>query len=61
MSKRPTYGDAILWLIEHERLNWIATSVAPPDTVLMVSDLFGVSTSQILRDIKASLDSAGKK
>jgi hypothetical protein len=61
MSLKPTYGTAVLWLIANERLDWIDDPKPSfPDTVLMVSDLFGVSQEQILRDIKATLNSAGK-
>ena len=61
MSLKPTYGTAILWLIANERLDWLnETKPTFPDTVIMVSDLFGVSQLQILRDIKATLDTAGR-
>jgi hypothetical protein len=61
MSLKPTYGTAILWLIANERLDWLnETKPTFPDTVTMVSELFGVSQLQILRDIKATLDTAGK-
>jgi hypothetical protein len=61
MSLKPTYGTAVLWLIANERLNWIdAAEPTFPDTVVMVSELFGVSQLQILKDIKATLDTAGK-
>ncbi len=61
MSLKPTYGTAILWLIANERLDWLnETKPIFPDTVIMVSELFGVSQLQILRDIKATLDSAEK-
>jgi hypothetical protein len=53
MSLKPTYGTAVMWLIANERLDW-------PDTVVMVSELFGVGKLQILKDIKATLDTAGK-
>jgi hypothetical protein len=58
---KPTYGTAVLWLIANERLDWI-NDPAPtfPDTVVMVAELFGVSQLQILNDIKATLDTAGK-
>jgi hypothetical protein len=61
MSLKPTYGTAILWPIANERLDWL-NEIKPifPDTVTMVSELFGVSQLQILRDIKATLDTAGK-
>lgn len=62
MTLRPTYGDAVLWLINRERLDWVdATEPTFPDTVVMISELFGVSELQILRDVRATLDSAGKK
>ena len=61
MSLKPSYGTAILWLIANERLDWLEeNSLTFPDTVTMVSELFGVSQLQILRDIKATLDTAGK-
>jgi hypothetical protein len=59
MSRKPTYGDAIGWLIANERLDWVErTELALPDTVWMASELFAVSTPQILRDIRATLNSA---
>lgn len=62
MSLRPTYGDAIMWLIARERLDWVDDPEPTfPDTVVMASELFGVSELQILRDIRATLNSAGKK
>ena len=61
MSLKPTYGTAILWLVANERLDWLdEANPTFPDTVIMVSELFGVSQLQILRDIKATLDTAGK-
>jgi hypothetical protein len=61
MSLKPTYGTAVLWLIANERLDWIDDPVPTvPDTVVMVSQLFGVSQLQILEDIKATLNTAGK-
>jgi hypothetical protein len=61
MSLKPTYGTAVLWLIANERLDWLdEPEPAFPDTVVMVADLFGVSRLQILKDIKATLDTAGK-
>jgi hypothetical protein len=61
MSLKPTYGTAVLWLIANERLDWINDpKPMVPDTVVMVSELFGVSQPQILEDIKATLDTAGK-
>ena len=59
MSKRPTYGDAIGWLIANERLDWTESSKGiVPDTVVCLSDLFAVPTEQIQRDIRATLLSA---
>jgi len=51
----------LIWLIRRERLDWI-DSVEPefPFTVTMLSELFEVSEQQILRDVKATLDSTGK-
>jgi len=61
VSLKPTYGNAIIWLIANERLEWLNEAEPTfPDTVNMVSELFGVSKLQILRDIKATLDTAGK-
>jgi hypothetical protein len=61
MSLKPTYGTAVLWLIANERLDWINDpEPTVPDTVVMVSELFGVSQLQILEDIKATLDTAGR-
>jgi hypothetical protein len=58
MSKRPTYGDAIGWLIANEELDWIDSAEPAPNTVSMASELFGVSIPQMRRDIRATLDSA---
>ena len=61
MSLKPSYGTAVLWLIANERLEWVDDPEPTfPDTVVMVSELFGVSQLQILRDIKATLETAGK-
>ena len=59
MAKYPTYRTAVLWLIENERLDWM-DSAKPvfPDTVLMASELFDVPPPQILRDIRATLNTA---
>jgi hypothetical protein len=58
MSKRPTYGDAIGWLIANEELDWIDSGEPAPHTVEMASELFAVSIPQIGRDIRATLNSA---
>jgi hypothetical protein len=61
MARHPTYGEAILWLIRRERLDWIESAEPEfPFTVTMLSELFEVTEHQILRDIKATLDNAGK-
>ena len=61
MALKPSYATAVLWLIANERLDWIDEPEPTfPDTVVMIADLFGVSRLQILRDIKATLDTAGK-
>lgn len=61
MSRKPNYGEAIMWLIVNERLDWMNDAKPTfPDTVWMTSELFGVPLLQILRDIRATLDSAGK-
>ena len=61
MARHPSYGEAILWLIRRERLDWIDNEVPEfPFTVVMLAELFDVSEHQILRDVKATLDSAGK-
>jgi hypothetical protein len=61
MALKPSYATAVMWLIANERLDWM-DELEPtfPDTVVMVSELFGVSRLQILKDIKATLDTAGK-
>ena len=62
MARKPTYGQAVLWLIENERLDWVSDPVPTfPDTVVMMAELFDVSELQILRDVRATLDNAGKK
>lgn len=62
MSRKPSYGEAIMWLIGNERLDWVDHAEPEfPETVRLVSELFDVSLLQILRDIRASLDSAGKE
>jgi hypothetical protein len=61
MALKPSYATAVIWLIANERLDWTGDPEPQfPDTVVMVADLFGVSTLQILRDTKATLDTAGK-
>ena len=61
MSLKPTYGTAVLWLIANESLDWVDDPEPTfPDTVVMVSELFGVSKLQILKDIKATLETAGQ-
>jgi hypothetical protein len=61
MALKPSYATAVMWLIANERLDWIDEPEPTfPDTVVMVSELFGVSRLQILKDIKATLDTAGK-
>jgi hypothetical protein len=59
MAKKPSYGAAVLWLIANERLDWM-DSAKPvfPDTVLMIAELFDVPPLQILRDIRATLNTA---
>jgi hypothetical protein len=59
MSKRPNYGEAVLWLIANESLDWL-DDLDPgfPDTVLMASELFGVAPLQMLKDIRATLENA---
>jgi hypothetical protein len=49
----------ILWLIRREYLAWIESEVFS-FRVVMLSELFEVSALQILRDVRATLDSAGK-
>jgi hypothetical protein len=62
VARKPTYGEAVLWLVGNERLDWIDDPHATfPDTVVMMAALFGVSEHQILRDIRATLNNAGKK
>jgi len=61
MALKPSYATAVMWLIANERLDWIdEPDPTFPDTVIMAAELFGVSKLQILRDIKATLDTAGK-
>jgi hypothetical protein len=61
MSLKPTYGTAVMWLIANERLDWLDDPMLTiPETVAMVSELFGVTQLQIRKDIRATLDTAGK-
>ena len=62
MAKHPTYGEAVMCMIANERLDWVDSPDPKfPDTVMMMADLFAVSSSQILLDVRATLNSAGKK
>jgi hypothetical protein len=61
MSRKPNYGEAIMWLIVNERLDWMSDAKPTfPDTVWMTSELFGVPYCKCLRDIRATLGSEGK-
>jgi hypothetical protein len=54
MSKAPTYGDAVRWLVEHTDLRWVPDPEHPwPAEAFIVSDLWGVNKLTLLADVRA--------
>jgi hypothetical protein len=61
MSRKPNYGEAIMWLIVNERLDWMSDAKPTfPDTVWMTSELFGVPYCKSCEIFEPPLVARGK-
>ncbi len=61
MTRRPTYGDAVLWLAQNDEvLEHDDEAIAGLTTTLLAADLFGVEPRSLATDVLRARHGAGR-
>lgn len=55
MNKRPSYREAILWIVLNDDTQWVDDASPISVTAVLVADLFGKSDECVRADIKRAL------
>lgn len=60
VTRKPTYGDAVLWLASNETPEHDRIFLACLNTMLLVSYLFGVEPSGLVTDVLKARHGSGR-